>query len=82
MKRTLQILMGRTGEAHRFLMLPFGLVAVPPRLTDRPSMACCQLRTSCPQPFGPDVVPRRACAMHPPAMVFAFSVARKYVSSG
>ena len=38
-------------------MLPFGLVAIPSRLTDRPSMACCQLRTSCPQPFGPDVVP-------------------------
>ncbi len=38
-------------------MLPFGLVAIPPRLTDRPSLACCQLRTSCPQPFGPDVVP-------------------------
>ena len=82
MKRTLQILRGGTGEAHRFRMLPFGLVAVLPRLIDRPSMACCQLRTSCPHPFGPDVVPPRVCARHPPAMVFAFSITVEYASSG
>ena len=81
-ERTPQILRGRTGEAHRFRMLPFGLIAFPPRLTDRPSLACRQLRTSCPQPFGPDVVPRRACVRHPPAMVFAFPVAGECAQTG
>ena len=44
------------------------LITVKLRLTDRPSMACRQLRTSCSQPFGPDADPRRASAMLLPAM--------------
>ena len=58
----------KTGGGYRFQTLLFGLITAARRLTDRPSMACRQLRTSCPHPSGPDVVPRRASARRLPAM--------------
>jgi hypothetical protein len=53
------------GGAPRFRPLLCGLILCEPRLTDRPSLACCQLRTSCPQPLWgimwfPDGPPRGA----------------------
>ena len=67
---------------HRFRTLLCGFIAGTPRLPDRLSLACCQVRTSCPHPSGPCVEYLRASARRPPETPSASRVIDKYSQSG